>query len=288
MTGSFFYNYSNQQLPGAVILYNPSNDQSLTGKILRADINLVAKHNNWISKINAFAQSHYTLYQDPYFLNAKGFWRSEYQQHRYGAGIITHRIINKGKISFGTDLYCAELSSSEFFNAPLRLGSNTVVSMEMKWPSLMLEGNLILQVIHDRARSGDTLINKWYVTPAPYLAFKWYPFKKQWFGVRASAKQVFRMPSFNDLYYNFIGNTNLQPERAFLHNFGCSYEFPLPKGNELEMAVDGFFNLVKNKIIAIPTKDIFNWSIGRHNILCPPEWRLELESVGCLYFELCN
>ena len=266
--GIFYFNYNDQQLPGAVVLFNPSNDQSIRNNDYRGDLNFNSFGKSWITKVNGFVQSNYTLYEDPNFLNQQGFWRSEYQQSNYGIGAITHHLFSnfRGRLVFGADGYLSQLSSNEFSNAPSRIGANSLVSFDFKSRAIMLEANLTHQFIYDEARSGDSLLTRTYSKFTPYAGFRWHPLGKKWFSIRGFYKRVFRMPSFNDLYYNFIGNTNLLPEDAHLFNFGLGHEFDFKSSATVELGVDGFYNLVKNKIVAIPTKDVFNWSmqnIGR-------------------------
>lgn len=263
LEASIYYNYNDQQLPGAVILYNPSNDQKIRNNDLRGDINLEFFNKSSYIRTNAFIQSNYTLYEDPNYLNFEGFLRSAYQQTNYGLGAISNYIFDKikGRFVFGSDLYISQLTSNEFSNNPFRAGANSVIAFDWKSPSLLVEANVSHQFIYDQRRSGDSLLTNIYSKFSPYVALRWHPFKKKWTSIRIFYKRVFKMPTFNDLYYNFIGNTNLQPEDAHLFNFGIGHEINLKAGAILEFGIDGFYNLVENKIVAIPTKDIFNWSM---------------------------
>jgi outer membrane cobalamin receptor len=66
------------------------------------------------------------------------------------------------------------------------------------------------------------------------------------------------MPSFSELYYNSIGNKTLNPELTMQFNAGTSYRF---FKNSLHVSIDGYYNRIENKILAIPTKNLFVWSI---------------------------
>ncbi|MBD3636065.1 MAG: TonB-dependent receptor [Crocinitomicaceae bacterium] len=277
-----YYNKNNQQLPGAVILFNPSNDQSLMNEDFRADLShfvfvpTSSDNGAWTIRTSAYAQSNRTIYEDPNFLNAQGFIRSNYLQHRYGLGIMSNRTWKSSRIFIGTDAYLSDLISNEFDNAPKRIGFNSVIGTSVNvGKSWHLEGNVTHQLIWDEARSADSLLAKRYSKWAPYIGVSVKPFKNKRLGVRSFYKKAFRMPTFNDLYYNFIGNTNLKPEEAHQFNFGLNYQFDL-SGNDkkhkniFEFSIDGFYNQVKNKIVAVPTKDLFNWSmqnIGKTRVL---------------------
>jgi outer membrane receptor protein involved in Fe transport len=64
------------------------------------------------------------------------------------------------------------------------------------------------------------------------------------------------------MYYSQIGNTDLEPEEAHQINAGLTYYLRDKKWmKELMLRADVFQNFVANKIVAIPTKDLFVWSI---------------------------
>ena len=86
-----------------------------------------------------------------------------------------------------------------------------------------------------------------------FLSYK--PWKEQEFSVRAFFKRVFRMPTFNDLYYTDIGNADLKPEFATQYNLGVVYNRQFAPGSVLSsmaFTADGYYNLVDDKIIAVP------------------------------------
>ncbi len=67
-------------------------------------------------------------------------------------------------------------------------------------------------------------------------------------------KRIFRMPTFNDLYYTDIGNVYLKPEYTDQFNLGIAYQHLFPKGalSRLQLKADAYYNEVENKIIAVP------------------------------------
>jgi vitamin B12 transporter len=276
-----YHNKLEQELPGAVILFNPLNDQKLVNEDSRADVDFMKVINgNWVLRTNLNIVSNYTRYEDPTFLNNQGFLRSSYRQSRQSAGIIVSRILGapSQKLFLGFDGANSDLTSSEFTNNPNRFNLNSVLGGKFILKSWIFEGNLSHQFILDKARSSDSTITQNYSKLSPYLAVSVIPFKKTGLRFRTYYKRTFRMPTFNDLYYNFIGNTNLKPENAHLVNLGVNWSIDLKGGknigeastNNLEISVDGFGSLIQNKIVAIPTKDLFNWSmqnIGKTSVL---------------------
>lgn len=94
---------------------------------------------------------------------------------------------------------------------------------------------------------------------SPYISVDYYPAMK---GLKLSsfAKKSHRMPTFNDLYYVLIGNVNLLPETAYQFDLALTYDFSFAGAN-LSLGLDGYVNLVDNKIVAIPTYSQFRWSM---------------------------
>ena len=62
------------------------------------------------------------------------------------------------------------------------------------------------------------------------------------------------------MYYNNIGNVNLKPEEANQFSLGFSI-LPFSKKTGLKLVVNSFYNEVKNQILALPTKNLFVWSM---------------------------
>jgi outer membrane receptor protein involved in Fe transport len=74
------------------------------------------------------------------------------------------------------------------------------------------------------------------------------------------------MPTFNDLYYTHIGNKALKPEYTTQYNAGLFYSNEFISGwfRNIEVRIDGYFNLAKDKIIAYPSGgqgDLYRWTM---------------------------
>ena len=81
--------------------------------------------------------------------------------------------------------------------------------------------------------------------------------------LRAFSKRIFRMPTFNDLYYTFIGNKDLKPEYTTQYDLGVAYSTRWEHGvmRSLEVQADGYYNEVEDKIVAMPTSNQFRWTM---------------------------
>lgn len=62
------------------------------------------------------------------------------------------------------------------------------------------------------------------------------------------------MPTFNDLYYTDVGNSNLKPEFTNQYNLGAQYlkSNVNPWLKRLEIQGDVYYNKIENKIVAVP------------------------------------
>ena len=98
---------------------------------------------------------------------------------------------------------------------------------------------------------------------SPSLVADFKPIKTQDFHIRGFYKSVFRMPTLNDLYYTFIGNIFLKPEKSQQFDLGVTYNYNagLKWLDRVEFQIDGYFNQIKDKIIAMPTSNQFRWTM---------------------------
>ena len=76
----------------------------------------------------------------------------------------------------------------------------------------------------------------------------------------AFAKKTWRLPSFNDLYYTLMGNSNLVPESAFQSGMEMQWHSYV-KRFYLHFRLSPYYNQVDNKIVAIPTSSQFRWTM---------------------------
>ncbi len=101
---------------------------------------------------------------------------------------------------------------------------------------------------------------------SPSVQASWTP--SEGILVSGFVKRSWRMPSFNDLYYTLVGNSELLPESALQSNVSLSAERPLGPFR-FDARASAYFNAVRNKILAIPSSSQFRWTmlnIGRADI----------------------
>lgn len=101
--------------------------------------------------------------------------------------------------------------------------------------------------------------NEW----SPAFFFRYDPFDGKRLSITGFVKRNFRMPTFNDLYYTEIGNARLKPERTWQYDAGVRYDvrFEHPFFESFSLKADGYYNEVRDKIIAYPTGQQFRWTM---------------------------
>ena len=69
------------------------------------------------------------------------------------------------------------------------------------------------------------------------------------------ARRAYRVPMFNELYYVGYGNPDLKPEDAWLTDLGVNFHRQVSRTWNLKAKVDGFYNILSNKITSAPTAE---------------------------------
>lgn len=117
---------------------------------------------------------------------------------------------------------------------------------------LKLLGSLLQTIASSSPRNGSA---EHRLTPALFITYK--PLggiHHDELSIRAFYKKIFRMPTFNDLYYTDIGNVSLRPEYTTQYDLGVQYTHAFAGG--IISAIDGkadiYYNLVTDKIISVP------------------------------------
>ena len=87
------------------------------------------------------------------------------------------------------------------------------------------------------------------------------------FDVLAFGRRAYRVPTFNELYYVGYGNPELRPEDAWLTDIGVDFNRTVEGGWTLKAKVDGFANLLTDKITSAPSPEDSNiwapYNIGK-------------------------
>lgn len=131
-----------------------------------------------------------------------------------------------------------------------------------------LEGHLLSTWCEDKAKTIDLdeERNRIYKQISPYIGGQITPWIHRTIKIRYFYKETYRTPSFSENYYSTM-TRDLKPEKAIQHNIGITcqlgkYDSVWSESHKHpQLIVDGYFNRVSNKIVAVPTQNMFLWSM---------------------------
>ena len=222
----------------------------------RWDVQVNAKYSNdWMRYLNPDTT---LMYVDNTYL----------QQEIYTSMANRIQIFPFWDVAVSADYLANWLSSNMAnFAYPFRQTALVAAATAISYKWLKVQASLLETYVHDISRSetwqmvdgnwtkiSETQKKDWNaLTPAVYVNIK--PYLPEEFYARAFYKKVFRMPTFNDLYYTEIGNISLEPEWTTQYDVGAEWTKKWTMDNvqwTIGAKLDGYFNQVKNKIVAVP------------------------------------
>ena len=266
-----YYYQSSRSLPGATTFYNDYASQQLWDKHAFVQSQYKKQFNREWSFLSAAKWNwSYLRYLDP---DAKNEARKQdnayYQQEYYLSGVVQYKPFNHLSVSFSNDGFINTLNTNlENFAYPTRYSWLSVLAAKYVHERLTATASLLSTQVYEKIKYGACAGNHHRLSPFVSLSFN--PLNGEDLYIRAFYKDIFRLPSFNDLYYTSIGNTSLQPENTHQYNVGITYGKQInPFISYISASIDAYSNQVKDKIIATPTKNVFIWSmvnLGRVDI----------------------
>ncbi|MDR2679315.1 MAG: TonB-dependent receptor [Tannerella sp.] len=247
--------HSERGLPGSVNFYN----KTATERLWNDNSFMQTRYKNqWNERftVQAVAKYAYTYsrYKDVNDKYSAGYQEDRNTQHEYyGSAGVLYAPLDDLSASLTTD-YAHTMLNNNFLNAaqPRRNTSLTALAVQYSRDRLTATGSLLGTYISDEVENGNRPADRRHLSPA--IAFSWQPAGRNALRVRASYKDIFRVPTFTDLYYLRMGNTGLKPEKARQYNAGLTWS-----GNVgsvvryLSLSADGYYNKVTDKIVALPT-----------------------------------
>lgn len=247
-----------QQLPGAVILYNETADELLTtdNHVINAD--LTKAINNSHFRVYSGYNYQRLFYRDPSYLNSAGELNATYinQYSNLGLNYLWKNSPRKYEFKAGIEYGVGLLRSIEGnVPNPIRNQLQSYIGGRRYFSKSNLSVQLSSQFIGDVT----TVNKKNYLSLNPQVAYNIEERGKRRWEQTFEYKSTYRMPTFNELYYNNIGNVELEPEKT--EQFTYRNTFQLNIRVPVYFKADVYSNIVRDKIVAIPTKNLFTWSM---------------------------
>jgi len=260
-----YYYQSERGLPGPTIYYNneSSSKQRMWDNTFFTQVHYEKEFSRyWSFQSNAKFNSGYMHYTDPTYLNIDGILESTYRQTEYyGSASVLFRALENLSFSASTDGALTTLSSGEQdFAFPERYTWLSALAAKYVTNQVLATASVLSTEVRETVKNGNAAPGQSKLSP--YLSISIKPFKRSDLRIRMFYKNIFRLPSFNDLYYFHVGNNNLKPEKTNQFNIGLTYDLSINNWLPLlTLTLDGYHNGVKDKIVAYPNKDTFSWTI---------------------------
>lgn len=261
-----------------VKLYGYKDNQGLPGAI----VNNVFSFSQRMWTRNVFAQTTYEKNAGPYSLMAAMKYANDYQRYlnpdvvtvdglqenNYYQQEVYLSLANKLALTKYWDLVLSadyqwnKLNADLYrFRYPVRHTILTALATQLRLEKLDVQASLLSTLKYDKTKQGPEDPDRNELTPTVMLS--WQPFDQKEFRVRSFYKSIFRMPTFNDLYYTFYGFDILKPEYTKQYDLGFTYlkAYEHKRLSQFSIQADAYYNRVKNKIAAVPSNNQARWSV---------------------------
>jgi len=264
-----YYYRSNRGLPGATIFYNTA---SFSSQRLNEQIAFAQGHYNrrltemWDLQLNAKYNFSYTHYKDPASLNSAGIEENHYRQNEYYIDAAAQvRPLRNLALALATDAIISTMDADLIdFARPVRTQWLSSLSLKYIKPWVTLIGTALFNAIWDHTQADNETTNRFKCSPYISASFKPFVTVKEDLDLRLRVfyKNIYRLPTFNDLYYGRVGNRDLKPENTNQINFGITYTLANKSFlSSMVLSLDAYHNDVTDKIVAFPTKNVFTWTM---------------------------
>ncbi|WP_316932462.1 TonB-dependent receptor plug domain-containing protein [Chryseobacterium sp. StRB126] len=193
------------------------------------------------------------------------------QREVYVSSSNLYSITPNWDVSLNGDFQYNNLDADLYnFSYPTRYTSLVALATTYQWNRFKFLGSLLGTFTSEKVKMNIKPDDRREWTPAFFMSYQ--PASIPELTLRAFYKNIFRLPTFNDLYYTSVGNTFLKPEFTHQYDLGFTYQKKYDKSlfKGLYVKVDGYYNRVTDKIVAIPTTNMFRWmmlNLGKVEII---------------------
>ena len=266
LTTRVYWCQTEQGLPANIYYNDNAASERLLNNYSFIQSTLTSPVNDRLSlRFSAKYNINYTHYSDSKANTIQGYIDNRYtEQEGYISGVALYRLAARLSASAGIDGRYSKLGSLGAMQAcPTRYTVNSTAALKYASERLTLTGRLnhvITKeevVIRQAAESYNHL--------SPTAGINWLAWPAAGLHVRASLSNTFRLPTFNDLYFEQIGRRDLRPEQATVTSAGLILENEI-NGIFYSVYADLYNSNLKDRIMAVPGKNTAVWmmkNIGR-------------------------
>lgn len=263
LTAKVYYFDTFQHLPGPAILYSNDSHERLRDRNIFGQMQYQTRLSR-IFNFKILGKFNYsrTRYSDVNGKYPGGILDNRYlQREAYGSAAILALPLTGLRLSYALDYFYNDLRSNlKEHNNPHRNSVLQCLSGSYTYGMLTVTARALLSIYSDSPGNGDDSRTFTRLSPSAGISLK--PFVNTNFFIRLNYKNIFRMPSFNELYFDHFGSISLKPEVTDQFNLGFTYSLTTSGVlKRLEATLDGYFNIVRDKIVAIPY-NMFIWTMS--------------------------
>lgn len=253
----YYYN-SERGLPGSVILYNQFTSERLWDRNFFGQMSYKRAFSSRIAyKVLAKYSRDYMKYQyrhSDQLAEHGGVWNNEFIQNEfYLSNIFLYKIDKNISASLAEDLSYTKLDNSsmsiDILKNPVRKTSITNLALKYETERLQVVGNVYGTISQDKVKIGE---KNNYKRLSPSLSTSYALLENKSLRIRASYRDVFRVPTMSEEYYKEVGKP-LNPEKIRQFNMGFVWSSQVSDRVEyLRFVVDAYHANVRDKIQIIP------------------------------------
>ena len=258
---------SERGLPGSVVYDNPLAFERLADRNAFGQIRYAADLTDKV-RMKAAAKFNWSWQRDRNRTAAGPTEDRFVQSEAYLTAAVAWSPLQTVSVALSQDLARNHLTTTLRTNQhPSRLSSLTAVAASWTLRGFRATASALATNVSETVETGSAAAPLRRLSPA--VAVSWQPGWGRGLRLRASYKDIFRVPTFNDLYYLLIGNANLRPEKTRQWNAGATWTGRISRLNAtLTATADGYIGTVKDKIVAVPTMFVWKMSnLGRARML---------------------
>lgn len=253
-----FYLFDSERgLPGGVVYDNIYAAERLYDRNYFAQVAYENRFSDqWKLKIGS--KFNYTWNRD-YNNESSGITDDRFRQtETYLTATLWGNPIRNLSVSLAQDFAYNDLSTTlKNCQFPERFTYLTALAARYSHSKISVTASLLNTYATERVEVGEA--SDGFKRLSPALGVSWKPWDEN-LRFRFSYKDIFRVPTFNDLYYLSIGNVNLRPETTKQWNIGATWNRSISSLIEyFSLSVDGYYGNIKDKIVAVPT--MFIWKM---------------------------
>ena len=249
LSTKLYYYDNDRQLPGQVFYYSNTSRETLRDRNFFGQVGYQTRWNSgWALKLNGKFNWAAALYDDGMVAN----WLQDgdyYQREAYASMCLYYRTHNHWAFDYSADYAYNNLNST--LPTDIRPYRNTVLqsaTAQYHTARLMVMVRLLHSLYINKAKDSKGAEDMRRLSPSLSLSYA----LTQHLRLRASYKDIFRAPTFNENYFFHYGSKELKAEDTRQLNIGATYAGHVSQHTELSASADVYYNKVTDLIQGVP------------------------------------